>query len=103
MTADSEKVTLIPNPYKAALAHALGNVRDPAATAASLLDPVVASMEGHAWVSPLAQEFTSGARDQDRTATCAGEDTVEAIRRAYYAQPDKVEPTAWQAHWRNLR
>lgn len=103
MSTESAAPSPVPNPYKASLASALATARTAAATAASIVDPVVASMEGQAWVSQAAQEFISGVRAQDRTAARAGQDTVEEIRRAHDAQPDRVAPTDWQMHWRNLR
>ena len=92
----------IPNPYKAALARALTSAQPVAADCGTALDGAIASMQGQAWVSPLAQEFVNGLIAQDRSATDAGHHSVEELRRAHDAQTDKVEPGAWQLHWRNL-
>ena len=102
MTNPEPAAAAIPNPYKAALARALASARPAAHDCETALDGAIASMQGQAWVSPLAQEFVNGLIAQDRAATDAGHHSVEEVRRAHDAQPDRVEPGAWQLHWRNI-
>jgi hypothetical protein len=98
----TEETPQVGNPYKAAIAAAIGRARPVAAHTATALDSTVAAMRGEAWVSPLADQFFAALTAQDNAAKSAGDECVAALQRAHDGQPDKVHRTAWQIHWRNL-
>jgi hypothetical protein len=98
----TEETPQVGNPYKAALAAALGRARPVARHAATVFDSTAAGMRGEAWVSPLADRFFSELTAHDAVARSAGDGCVEALQRAHDGQPDRVDGTSWQVHWRNL-
>ena len=88
----------IPNPYLAALRAARSSAkphRDPLLNA---LDGAVRSMEtvmtGSAFATDLMAELKSRRR-QCRT----GAHAISQFDRAISAEPEKVSPDSWQAHW----
>jgi hypothetical protein len=98
----TEETSQLGNPYKAALAAAIDRAVPVAGHAATVFDSTIAGMRGEAWVSPLADRFFSSLTAQDTAARSAGDGCVEALRRAHDSQPDRVDRTAWQVHWRNV-
>ncbi|WP_416979295.1 hypothetical protein [Streptomyces sp. T028] len=92
----------VPNPYKSALATAIGRARPHAQNAATMLDQAIQAMQGKAWVSPTADTFFAGLKDADDKARAGGEACVAELQRVHDGEPDQVERHAWQTHWRNL-
>jgi hypothetical protein len=96
-------MTEVANPYKAAVGGALGRVKGYSSTAAAALDAAKTAWSAKAWTGGTSADFEAGLTAQATAAKNGGDACVGELQGMYDRQPDKVESTAWQVHWRNLR
>lgn len=92
----------VPNPYKSAVGRALGTVRGHATTVSTALDGAKKAFAAGAWTGGTSAAFSTDLTGHGNTAKTGADACVTELETIYNKEPDKVEPNAWQIHWRNL-
>ena len=93
---------MVPNPYLAAVRSAKGSATGPAEQLKDGLKTVKSAMDGDCWQSPLADAFYAAIGEHEQTLGRCRTNAMQEFDDAIAGQPEKVEATAWQVHWRNL-
>ncbi|GAA0608827.1 hypothetical protein HPO96_30825 [Kribbella sandramycini] len=92
----------VPNPYKSAVGRALGTVRGHATTVSTALDAAKKAFAAGAWTGGTSAAFLTDLTGNGTSAKGGADACVTELESIYAKEPDKVEPGAWQIHWRNL-
>ncbi|WP_405055928.1 hypothetical protein OG474_24665 [Kribbella sp. NBC_01505] len=92
----------VPNPYKSAVGQALGTVKGHATTVSTALDGAKKAFTGGAWTGGTSAAFSTDLNGNATSAKGGADACVTELETLYNKEPDKVEPDAWQIHWRNM-
>lgn len=90
----------IPNPYKHAVSEALPKVRQDVHGATIALNAAKAAFASGAWTGGTSAAFGTDLQGRDKSVKNAAQACLTEVEAIHRAEPDKVEPTAWQLHWR---
>lgn len=92
----------VANPYLAHLRACMAQARTADHDASGALRNVTSLMAGGAWRSASADAFAVDVTGQQRAASGGSGRCVAEIETAIASQPERVDPTSWQAHYRNF-
>ncbi|PSK98284.1 hypothetical protein CLV30_12070 [Haloactinopolyspora alba] len=92
----------VQNPYRAAVQGRSGDSYDDLSDFTTELDDAKKAMDKGAWVSSAADDFYTELTEQITALNNAAEGAETEFSETIENQPEKVEPDAWQTHWRNL-
>jgi hypothetical protein len=93
----------VPNPYLATIRSHRTGALPVVGELRGDLDAAVAAMDAGAWLSSAADQFYDSLIQSRQTLATAADGVVATYDGAIRAQPERVEPHAWQTRWRNLR
>lgn len=98
----TDEVTMVANPYRAAVARARSSSVAPADRLEDVLSRARRAMDAGAWTGSGADAFSAELDGHRETARSAGPAALAAFDAALARLPETVPDNSWYVHWRNL-
>jgi len=90
----------VPNRFRAAVVSARSASVGPASTLSTALDDAVKAMANGAWTGGSSGDLEDLLTSWSTTCQNASTGAMDEFDDALRAQPEMVESSSWQAHWR---